>query len=123
MWLIFANDSYRPTEIFFGQKICNVMFFEYENPPKIEGIKVRPTMIAAAPLFPSISDASTVEEIQDKLGFGVSSVVKYFRPKVHRHSLRLKSLEKFKNSLITGIAGIALGILAGIIIWLITGKP
>lgn len=123
MWLIFANDSSRPYTLKYGQKLCNLMFFEYENPAK--GIKPRgrPSLLALPAFLPVISDSSE-EEITRSFGYGVSSVVGYFRPKLKNQASKIRTLEKFRGRITYFIVTIATAVISGLILWFLTrGGP
>lgn len=124
LWLIFANDASRPYTLKYGQKLCNLMFFKYENPAK--GIKPRgrPSLLALPASLPVISDSSQEEEIKRSFGYGVSSVVSYFRPKLKKQRRRIRSLEKFRGRVMYFIVTISTSLISGVILWFLTrGGP
>ena len=120
LWLIFANDSSRPYTLKYGQKLCNLMFFEYENPA--EGIKPRgrPSLLAFPSFFPEISDSSQEEEIKRDFGYGVFSVIRYLRPKLMKHRRKIRSLERFRGRIMYFIVTVSTGVIIGLIVWLLT---
>jgi deoxycytidine triphosphate deaminase len=120
MWLIFANDSSRPYVLQYEKKICNVMFFEYDNPAEKIGERPRPPLLALPSVLPEILDFSNTEEIKTNFGYGIASVVSYFRPKLERHSRRLKNLERFKGRLTYYVLTVSAAVIAGLILWLLT---
>ena len=120
MWLIFANDSNRPYTLKYGKKICNVMFLEYDNPAEKIDMRGRPPLLAVPASLPTISDSSQEEDIKTNFGYGISSVISYFRPKIERHTRRLKNLEKFKRRITYFVLTISASVIAGLIIWLLT---
>jgi deoxycytidine triphosphate deaminase len=119
MWLIFANDSNRPYALKYGKKICNVMFFEYDNPAKEIDVRGRPSLLAIPAVLPVISDSSQEEDIKRDFGYGISSVVSYFRPKLQKQARRLKTLEKFKGRITYFVFTISATVVAGLILWLL----
>ena len=120
MWLIFANDSNRPYTLKYGKKICNVMFFEYDNPAEKIDIRGRPSMLAVPAFLPTISDSSREADIERNFGYPISRVVSYLRPKIEKHTRRLRNLEKFKRRITYLVLTISTSVIAGLIIWLLT---
>lgn len=117
--LIFSNDSDTPLTLEHGQRICNVIFFEYDNPPKGIELRKRPTFVAPPPPKP-IEEPVTLEEIQMKYGLGIASVIRYMRPRLRGHEGRLRSLEKFKTAAVSLLIAAVSTFVVSIIIWLVT---
>ena len=120
MWLVFANDSSRPYNLEYGSKLCNVMFFEYDNPAEDIPTRSRPSVVVFPPQFPSISDALAEEEIQRNFGFDILEVVNYFRPKLDKYARKIRHLEKFKRRVTYFVVSVATAVISGLIIWLLT---
>lgn len=120
MWLIFANDSSRPYTLKHGQKLCNLMFFKYKNPAKGIKPRKRPPLLALPASLPAISDSSQEEEIMRSFGYGVSSVVSYFRPKLKKQARKIRSLEKFRGRIMYFIVTVSTAVISGLILWSLT---
>jgi len=117
--LIFSNDSDTPLTLEYGQRICNIIFFEYEDPPEDIEIRKRPSFLPP-PRTERIEDPINIEKIRQKYGSGIASVIQYLKPRLLSHDKRLKGLEKFKIAITTlAVAGLS-SIIIGLITWLIT---
>jgi deoxycytidine triphosphate deaminase len=120
--LIFSNESDIPLRLDYEQPICNVLFFEYENPPDGLEIKIRPSLMP--PERPErIEEPVEIDKIQQKYGLAVASILQYARPKIRDLEKRTRVLEKFRARM-TEIAIAAIStLIVGLIIWLITRQP
>lgn len=120
LFLVFSNDSHRELELKYGEKICNIMFFRYDNPP--EGIKPRgrPYGLVIPPFLAPIEDPINFDEIRKKYGYGIFALLNYLRPKLDELNGRIERLEKLKERITYVIVGIVTSIISGIIIWLLT---
>jgi len=118
--LIFSNESSQEIELRYGDKICNIMFFRYENPPKDIEPRMRPfgLVIPAAP--PPIRDPVDENQIRLRYGYGILSVIRYVKPKLRTYKKKIRELEKFKSRIIKFAIGILSTVIAGIIVWLVT---
>lgn len=120
MWLVFANDSSRPYTLKHGQKLCNLMFFRYENPAKEIKPRGRPSLFVLPALLPEISDSSREQEIMASFGYGVSSVVGYFRPRLEKQARKIRNLEKFRRRIMYFVVTILSAVVSGLILWFLT---
>ena len=121
MLLIFANDSDRSYKISYGKKICNVMFFEYDNPPANVKIRGRTSLLPFKDTPTNeISDSSEDATILKEFGFGPYQVIKYVRPQIEKNTKKLKKLEKFKKQVNYIILTMSVTVIAGVIVWLLT---
>ena len=77
-------------------------------------------MLAVPAFLPTILDSSQEEDIKRNFGYGISSVVSYFRPKIAKHTRRLKNLERFKRRITYFVFTVSASVIAGLIIWLLT---
>lgn len=119
--LIFSNDSSKAITIRYGQKICNLMFFQYDTPAKDVEQRGLPSFLLIPSFPPEISDAMEEEEIKENYGYGISAVVKYLRPKMKRYNRRIKSMEKFRGRINYIIISILTTVVAGVILWFLRG--
>jgi len=117
--LIFSNDSDIPLTLEYGQRICNVIFFEYENPPKDIEIRKRPSFVTPPP-SERIEEPVRIEEIRRKYGLGIASIIQYTRPKLLNHDKRLRGLEKFKTGITSVLIGAFSTFVISLIIWFVT---
>jgi len=117
--LIFSNDSDIPLTLEYGQKICNVIFFEFENPTKDIELRKRPTFVTP-PLPKPIEEPVTIEQIQKKYGLAIASIMRYFRPRIREHDRKIRGLEKFKTSVVSLLIASVSTLIISIIIWFIT---
>lgn len=117
--LIFSNDSDTPLTLEYGQRICNVIFFEYENPPKDIEIRTRPSFVTPPPLE-RIEEPVRIEEIKRKYGLGIASIIQYVRPRLRSHENRLRGLERFKTGITTVMIGAFSTFVVSLIIWVVT---
>jgi deoxycytidine triphosphate deaminase len=118
--LIFSNDSHNPIQIQYGETICNIMFFKYENPPPDIKTRVRPSLLVLPPFLEEIKDPLDEDSIREKYGYGIFSIMKYLKPKLENYENRLKGLEKSKERAISTLTKILIGIAAGIIVLCLT---
>jgi len=120
LFLIFSNDSHKELELTYGDRICNLMFFKYENPP--EGIKPRgrPSGLVIPPFLAPIEEPIDYDEVRKKYGYGVFALMRYLRPKLENLMQRIESLEKLKERIIYIMVAIATSVISGIIIWVLT---
>lgn len=122
LMLIFSNESDVPLRLEYEQRICNVVFFEYENPSENLDIKIRPSLVTP-PRPERIEEPVEIEKIQQKYGLATAAVIQYARPRIRDLEKRIRGLEKFK----TGITAIAIAafstLVIGLIIWLLTKQP
>ena len=121
MLLIFSNDSSVPFTLKYGEKICNVMFFNYDNAS--EEIKRRdlPFLPPIPPSKMEITDAMDYEKIKADFGHGISASVKYLRPKIRRNELKIKDVERFKRRLSIASISILTTVISSVIVWFLTG--
>jgi len=117
--LIFSNDSDTPLTLEYGQRICNVVFFEYENPPKGIEIRTRPSFVTPPP-SERIEEPVKMGEIRRKYGLGIASIIQYTRPRLLNHEKRLKGLEKFKTNITSVVIGAFSTFVISLIIWFVT---
>ena len=117
--LIFSNDSDIPLTLEYGQRICNVIFFEYENSPKDIEIRTRPSFVTP-PRSERIEEPANIEEIRRKYGSGIASIIQYARPKLRNHEKRLRGLEKFKTNITSVVIGAFSTFIISLIIWFVT---
>jgi len=119
--LIFSNDSSVPFTLKYGEKICNVMFFNYDNAS--EEIKRRdlPFLPPIPPSKMEITDAMDYEKIKADFGHGISASVKYLRPKIRRNELKIKDVERFKRRLSIASISILTTVISSVIVWFLTG--
>lgn len=117
--LIFSNDSDTPLTLDYGQRICNVIFFEYENPPKDLELRKRPTFMPPEPAKP-IEEPIALKEIQRKYGLAVASIFRYLRPRLREHERKLRTLEKFKTSVTSVLIAAISTFIISLIIWFLT---
>lgn len=120
LFLIFSNDSHRELELTYGDKICNIMFFRYGNPP--DGVKPRgrPSGLVIPPFLAPIEEPIDYNEVRKKYGYGIFALMKYLRPRLENQTTRIESLEKLKERITYIIVGIATSVISGIIIWVLT---
>ena len=120
LFLIFSNDSHKELELTYGDRICNIMFFKYENPPK--GIKPRgrPSGLVIPPFLAPIEEPIDLDEIREKYGYGIFALMKYLRPKLENQGQRIQRLEKLREKITYTVVGIATSIVSGIILWVLT---
>jgi len=120
LYLIFSNDSHRELELKWGDKICNIMFFRYKNPPKRMQPRSRPSGLVIPAFLEPIEEPVDFKEIRTKYGYGIYAVMRYVRPILEEHWKNIRKLERFKNKLIYIIIGIATTVISGLIVWLLT---
>lgn len=120
--LIFSNESDVPLRLDYEQAICNVLFFKYENPPTGLEKKTRPNLMP--PERPErIEEPVEIDQIQQKYGLAIASVLQYARPRIRDLEKRIRGLEKFRTSM-TAIAIATLStFVVSLIIWLLTREP
>lgn len=117
--LIFSNDSDTPLTLEYGQRICNIIFFEYKAPPEDIEMRKRPSFLPP-PRAEKIEDPINIEKIRQKYGSGIASVIQYAKPRLLSHDKRLKGLEKFKMAVTTLAVGGVSSVIISLIIWLMT---
>jgi len=120
LFLIFSNDSHKELELTYGDRICNIMFFKYENPPEDIKSRGRPSGLVIPPFLAPIEEPIDYDEVREKYGYGIFALMKYLRPKLENQSQRLEKLEKLKERITYTIVGIATSIISGIILWVLT---
>jgi len=120
LYLIFSNDSHRELELKFGDRICNIMFFRYKNPPKGVQPRGRPSGLVIPAFLEPIEEPIDYKEIRKKYGHGLYALMRYVRPILQDHRKSLKNLERLKNRFIYIMIGIATSVISGIILWLLT---
>lgn len=118
--LIFSNDSSKSIRLTHGQRICNVMVFKYEDPPKDVEIRKRPFGLVI-PAFPGpIRDPVNTEDVKRRYGLGIASTIEYIKPKLRNHEKRLGGLEKFRTGLISLVIGAMSTFVVSLIVWFVT---
>ncbi len=117
--LTFSNDSDTPMTLKHGQRICNVIFFEYDNPPAGLEFRPRPPLVAPLPAQP-IEGPIIIEEIRKKYGLAIASIIRYLQPRLREHEKRLRGLEKFKTSVISILVASISTVIISLLIWYLT---
>jgi len=120
LFLIFSNDSHKELELTYGDRICNIMFFKYDNPPKGIKSRGRPSGLVIPPFLAPIEEPIDYDEVRKKYGYGVFALMKYLRPKLENQVARIEALEKLKERITYIIVGVATSVISGIIIWILT---
>lgn len=117
--LTFSNDSGTPMTLEYGQRICNVIFFEYDDPPAGLELRPRPALVTPVPAQP-IEGPIIIEEIKRKYGLGIASVIRYLRPRLREQEKRLRSLEKFRTNVVSILVAAISTFILSLLIWYIT---
>lgn len=118
--LIFSNDSSVPFTLKYGEKICNLMFFQYDNPPEETKRRGLPFLPPIPPSKLEITDSMDYEKIKEDFGYGISSAIKHLRPKIRRFEIRMRRIESFKEKLTLAAVGILTTVITSLIIWFLT---
>lgn len=120
LFLIFSNDSHKELELTYGDRICNILFFKYGNPP--EGIKPRgrPSGLVIPPFLAPIEEPIDYDEVREKYGYGIFALMKYLKPKLENQAQRIERLEKLKEKFTYILVGMATSIISGAILWVLT---
>ena len=118
--LIFSNDSSVPFTLKYGEKICNLMFFKYDNPPEETKLRGLPFLPPIPPSKLAITDSMDYDKIKEDFGYGISSAIKYLRPKVRRFEIRIRRIESFKEKLTIATVTILTTVITSLIIWFLT---
>jgi deoxycytidine triphosphate deaminase len=118
--LIFSNDSSVPFTLKYGEKICNLMFFKYDNPLKEMKPRGLPFLPPIPPSTLEITDAMNYEKIREDFGHGISAIVRYLRPKIRKNEIKLRDVDRFKRRL--GIAAVTIltTVVSSVIVWFLT---
>lgn len=116
--LIFSNDSDTPLRLVYGQQICNVIFFEYGNPPKGIELRKRPPLIG--PQLPKPIEKVSISEIEKRHGLATASIFRYFRPTLLEHERKIRGLEKFKTTVVSLVIASVSTFIVSLIIWFVT---
>lgn len=119
LMLIFSNDSDVPLRLDYEQRICNIMFFEYENPPEDLEIRKRPSF-SPPPRLESIEGPLKIEEVRKKHGSAIASVIQYLRPRIVDHEKRLKGLERFRTATTSIVIGALSTFVVSLVFWFLT---
>lgn len=116
--LIFSNDSDTPLTLEYGQRICNIIFFEYENPPKDIELRKRPPLIG--PQLAKPIERVSINEIQKRHGLATASIFRYLRPRLQEHERKIRGLEKFKTGVVSLMIATVSTFIVSLIIWFAT---
>lgn len=118
--LIFSNDSSTPFTLKYGEKICSLMFFKYDNPPKETKPRGLPFLSPIPPSKMTITDSMDYEKIKEDFGYGIFAVVKYIRPKIRKCSIRIRRIESFKDRLTVAAVAILTTVISSAVVWFLT---
>lgn len=120
LFLIFSNDSHKELELTYGDRICNIMFFKYENPPEDVKPRGRPSGLVIPPFPAPIEEPIDLDEVRENFGHGIFALMRYIQPKLETQAQRIEKLEKLKERITYVLVGIATSIISGAILWVFT---
>lgn len=118
--LVFSNDSSSPFTLKHGEKICNLMFFKYDNTPKEIKPRGLPFLSQIPPSTLEITDEMDYENIKEDFGYSARAIVRYLKPKIRRNERGLRDVNRFKRRFVIAAVSVLTTVISSVIVYFLT---